>query len=564
MTNIEQTATALTTAVVEGAAIIAEEYSSEMGPLMLRFIFQLGVIIISARLGGFLLKKILKLPGVLGELVTGMLIGPYALGSLSIPGWGSLFPLPMTAVPVSPELYAIATLASIVLLFLSGLETDLATFLRYSVVGSAVGIGGVIVSFVLGDLCAIFFHVADSFMSPAALFMGTISTATSVGITARILSEKRKMDSPEGVTILAGAVLDDVIGIIVLAIVVGMSKVAQASGVVNWHHILVIALKALTFWVVCTALGLLLARRVTQLLKLFKSAELIASLAFGLALLLAGLSEKAGLAMIIGAYIMGLSLSRTDLVQLIQHELQGLYNALIPVFFCVMGMLVDFRAMSGVVVFGFIYSIVAILSKLVGCGVPAWLMKFSFRGAMRVGIGMVPRGEVALIVAGIGLSTGTIQPDVFGVAIMMTMITTVIAPPLLVKSFEGGSSLRAGAEKNQESLKTISLDFPSTDLAEFMMVRIANAFRSEEFYVYRVTHDINTFQVRKDDMTFSITHEGSSISMTTHEKHEHVLRLVVLEELLALEDLFQSLKSLKENALGVQLLNGLFDKDRGQ
>ncbi|OGV42741.1 MAG: sodium:proton exchanger [Lentisphaerae bacterium GWF2_57_35] len=535
-----------------------------MGPLMLRFIFQLGVIIISARLGGFLLKKILKLPGVLGELVTGMLIGPYALGSLSIPGWGSLFPLPMTAVPVSPELYAIATLASIVLLFLSGLETDLATFLRYSVVGSAVGIGGVIVSFVLGDLCAIFFHVADSFMSPAALFMGTISTATSVGITARILSEKRKMDSPEGVTILAGAVLDDVIGIIVLAIVVGMSKVAQASGVVNWHHILVIALKALTFWVVCTALGLLLARRVTQLLKLFKSAELIASLAFGLALLLAGLSEKAGLAMIIGAYIMGLSLSRTDLVQLIQHELQGLYNALIPVFFCVMGMLVDFRAMSGVVVFGFIYSIVAILSKLVGCGVPAWLMKFSFRGAMRVGIGMVPRGEVALIVAGIGLSTGTIQPDVFGVAIMMTMITTVIAPPLLVKSFEGGSSLRAGAEKNQESLKTISLDFPSTDLAEFMMVRIANAFRSEEFYVYRVTHDINTFQVRKDDMTFSITHEGSSISMTTHEKHEHVLRLVVLEELLALEDLFQSLKSLKENALGVQLLNGLFDKDRGQ
>ena len=560
MTNMEHAVAAVTSVAMDGALKMTEEYSSAMGPLMLRFIVQLGVIIISARLGGFLLKKYLRLPGVLGELVTGMVIGPYALGSVSLPGWGRLFPLPITEVPVSPELYAIATLASIVLLFLSGLETDLATFLRYSVVGTAVGIGGVVVSFILGDLCALFFGVADTFMSPTALFMGTIATATSVGITARILTEKRKMDSPEGVTILAGAVLDDVIGIIVLAIVIGTSKVEKAAGVVNWHHIAVIALKALTFWVACTALGLLLARRVTQLLKLFKSAELIASLAFGLALLLAGLSEKAGLAMIIGAYIMGLSLSRTDLVQLIQHELQGLYNTLIPVFFCVMGMLVDFRAMQGVVLFGLVYSALAIVSKLVGSGLPAWLMKFSFRGALRIGVGMVPRGEVALIVAGIGLSAGIIPSDIFGVAIMMTMITTVIAPPLLVKSFEGGGSgLRAGGDKVQDPLKTITLEFPGSDLAEFMFARIAGAFRREEFFVYTLSHETGTIQIRKDEMTFSISQEGATLVLSSHEAHEHVLRLIVLEELLVLEDLFQSLKSLKENGMGKRLMEGLFD-----
>ncbi len=555
MTNIDTTATALAEMATQA---MTEEYTADMGTLMVRFILQLAVIIIGARLGGVFLKKFLKMPSVLGELVTGMIIGPYALGSLDIPGWGRLFPLPFTAIPISPELYAIATLASIVLLFLSGLETDLSVFLRYSVVGTAVGFGGVVFSFALGAGCALAFGVADSFFSPTALFMGTISTATSVGITARILSEKRKLDSPEGVTILAGAVLDDVIGIIVLAIVVGMTKVGKAGGQIEWHTIAWIALKAFGFWIACTTVGLLLARRVTQLLKVFKSAEVIASLALGMGLLLAGLSEMAGLAMIIGAYIMGLALSRTDMVQLVQYELRGLYNAIIPVFFCVMGMLVDFHAMKGVIVFGLVYSLLAVLAKLVGCGIPAWLTKFNLRGALRIGIGMVPRGEVALIVAGIGLSTGAITPNVFGVAIMMTMITTLLAPPALVKSFEKGSGLRAGDHAIHSDLKTITLDFPSADLADFLLNRITAAFRREEFYVYRLTHDLYTYQVRKDDMSFTVCREATHLSLTSTADHEHVMRLIVLEEVLTLEDLLLSLKNFQGNSMGTQLLGGLF------
>ena len=535
-------------------------FNNEMNELMLRFVWQLAVIIIAARLGGYLFRRYLKLPSVLGELVMGMLIGPFALGSIPIPSFGPLFPAQTGPLPISAELYGIATLAAIVLLFLSGLETNVGTFLQYSLVGTAVGVGGAIVSFVVGDLCALYAGLAHSYLEPPALFLGTITMATSVGITARILSEKRKMDSPEGATILAGAVLDDVLGIVALAIVVGLVKVKQEhSASIEWGHILVIAFKAIGFWVICTALGFILARRFTHMLKWFKSTETIASLALGLALLLAGLSEMAGLAMIIGAYIMGLSLSRTDLVHVIQHELQGLYNSIVPIFFCVMGMFVDFHVIKGVALFGILYSLLAILAKLFGCGIPALLMNFNLKGALRVGIGMAPRGEVALIIAGIGYSSGAIKSDLFGVAIMLTALSTLVVPPLLVKLFDEESGIRESKKSKEVQLKSISLDFPSPDLASFLCNRILQAFRNEEFYVYRISPDMPTWQIRKDDMSFSITQSGDEIVLNTTEQYEHILRLIVVEELLTLTDLIESTKKIKSfQTMGTELMAGLF------
>ncbi|MFH0879517.1 MAG: cation:proton antiporter [Lentisphaerota bacterium] len=534
---------------------------TSMAPLMLKFIVQLGVIIIAARLGGVLLKRVLKLPGVLGELVTGMIISPYALGGWNIPGLGQLFALPTDALPISPELYAIATLASIVLLFLSGLETDLSTFLRYSVVGTAVGVGGVVFSFTLGDMCAVWFGMASSFFDPPALFLGTISTATSVGITARILSEKRKFDTPEGVTILAGAVFDDVLGIIVLAIVVGMARVEKSDGIVEWHHVAGIALKALGFWIGCMTAGLLLARRFSSALKMLKSTEVIASVAFGLALLLAGLSEMAGLAMIIGAYIMGLSLSRTDLVQVIQHEIQGLHNSLVPVFFCVMGMMVNVTAIHGMILMGLVYSVLAIASKLLGCGLPAWFMKFNLLGACRIGVGMVPRGEVALIVAGIGLSTGAIGSDVFGVAIMMTMLTTLLSPGLMAHLFDiPKSGLRRAEDKEDSAHVPISLSFPSPDMAEFFRNRLTNAFRKEEFFVYRLSPDIPSYQIRKDDMFFSLTQEGDQLVLVAARKHEHIARFILFEEILAIQDMFNWMQKMQDlDSMGRRIITEAFN-----
>jgi Kef-type K+ transport system membrane component KefB len=549
-----ETATAVIQAVQQAAQ--ARSHTEVMTLLVL----QLAFIIIAARMGGFLFQRFLKLPSVLGELVAGMIIGPYALGSkLPLPGIGPLFETQTIGLPVSSELYAIATIASIILLFLSGLATDLRIFMRYSFIGFLVGSGGLIVSFILGDLCAVMFGLAPSFMDPSALFLGTISTATSVGITARILTEKHKMSSPEGVTILAGAVIDDVFGIVVLAIVVGMTKVINAGGTMEWAHVGLVALKALGFWVICTVLGLLLARQLTGVLKRFGSPEVIVSISLGLALMLAGLSEMAGLAMIIGAYIMGLSLSRTDVVQELQNSLQGVYDMMVPIFFCVMGMMVDFASMREALLFGIVYSLLAIAAKIIGCGLPAYLTKFNFHGSLRIGIGMLPRGEVALIVAGIGLSTQCIGKDLFGVAILMTMITTLMAPPLLVRSFRGAPGLKHAEQETGGKEETFALDFPSPDIAEFLMQRLVRAFQREEFFVNRLHMESETFQVRKDDISFTLLRTGGQISVSVPADQQHVARLMIYEELLSLSDLLEASKNMKNlNDMGAELLGTLF------
>jgi Kef-type K+ transport system membrane component KefB len=419
----------------------------------------------------------------------------------------------------------------------------------------------VICSFFLGNTAAVLLIPGvDSFLHPTALFLGTLSTATSVGITARILSEKRKMSSPEGVTILAGAVLDDVLGIVLLAVVVGISKLGAAGGSVPWGSIGVIALKAFGFWIVCTVLGILFAKKISKGLKWFKSNDAIAGVSLGLALFLAGLAEMAGLAMIIGAYVMGLSLSQTDLAHELRERLHGIYQFLVPVFFCVMGMMVNFAAMKDVLVFGLIFTALAILGKIVGCGLPAWLMGFNLKGAIRVGAGMLPRGEVTLIIAGIGLSAGAIGQDMFGVAIMTLLIASVIAPPVLIKSFEGGSGLRSRMDvKTAETGCHIELNFPSVHLTSFIAGRIREAFRHEEFYVHEVNIEEKIFQIRKEDISITLIQQPKGIELNTTQENSQLVSLLVMEEIIELKDLLEGIERLESpDGLCTELASGLF------
>ena len=536
--------------------LIAHAAGKAVTHRMTTFVLELSLIILFARAGGYIFSRYLKQPTVLGELVAGIIIGPFALGGISFPIIGKLFTVTHGTMAVSPELFGIATIASIVLLFLAGLETDITMFLRFSLAGTIVGIGGAVGSFIFGAYIAVWFGIAPSFMHPTALFLGTISTATSVGITARILSEKRKLDCPEGVTTLSAAVIDDVLGIVMLAIVVGIAKVHGTSGEVNWGRIGIIATKAFGFWIVCTAVGLLLARRITSMLKWFRSSELIASLALGLALFLAGIAEMAGLAMIIGAFIMGLVLSRTDVKHELHDQLHGVYQFLVPIFFCVMGMLVNVRAMKGALFFGLVFSVVAILSKVIGCGLPALAMKFNLRGALRIGLGMSPRGEVALIIGGIGLASGIISQELFGVTIMMSLITALVIPPLLLRAFEGGpgTAILPSAPGAEE---TVTLEFPHAQIAEFVLARLLKAFRHEAFYVHRVDPGAPIYQLRREDIAMSLTQEHRRIEVKTSPANLHLAQLLVAEEMLELGETFEALKDMgSAQEIGKSLISG--------
>ena len=428
--------------------------AGEISEILIVLLIQLSVILIAAKLAGELATRLLKIPAVLAELGAGVAIGPFALGGMTLFGFGPLFELPLVdgkpaLIPVGNELYALAQIGSVVLLFAIGLETNLRQFLRYAGPATAVAIGGVVLPFSLGAGATVFFGFdgGGGWTSPQALFMGAIMTATSVGITARVLADLHRLDDPEGVTIIAAAVVDDVLGIMVLTVVVGISTVDNFTlGTLGW-----ISLKAIGFWVALTVVGILIAPYLEKVLEKFSSTSALMCIPLALALLAAGLAELFGLAFIIGAFSIGLALSTTRLGHLVEAAMLGIVDFLVPVFFVVMGMLVDVSAMQSGIVFGLVISVLAIFSKVVGSGGPALVSGFNLRGSTRIGVGMMPRGEVALIIAGIGLSHGIIAQDLFGVSIMMTILTTLIAPTILVPLFRsGGSGVRRVAREEAE------------------------------------------------------------------------------------------------------------------
>ncbi len=409
---------------------------------VMKLVFQLAFILLVAKISGEVCERFLKQPAVLGEIAAGVIIGPYALGGIiSLPGMGVLFPSPGSAssvstIPVSIELWSVAQIAAVILLFLAGIETDLRAFIRYGFRASVVAVGGVVFPFIFGLFATVWMGYDDSYLGGHALFMGAIMVATSVGITARVLSDIKKLDTPEGVTILGAAVVDDILGIIVLTVVIGL----LAGGGFSMMNVAIVGGKAIGFWLVLTFGGIALSVYISRFIKWFNSPGAIIPLALFICYFASALAESFGLAMIIGAYSIGLAFSKSEIAEELEEKLSSVYHAFVPIFFVVMGMLVDVGSIFNALWFGIVITILAIIGKVLGCSLPALSVGFNMRGAERIGFGMLPRGEVALIVAGVGLAAGIIDNTIFGVSILMTVVTTFLAPIFLVSAFKRGGS----------------------------------------------------------------------------------------------------------------------------
>jgi hypothetical protein len=243
---------------------------------------QIGIILFAGYFGSRLARRF-NVPVILGELVAGILIGPFALGTIALPGYpDGLFRRVANSLSISPELYGFAVVASIVLLFLMGLQTDLRLFRRFAVKGSAVGLGGAILSVLVGIVVGRLMLGAGP-GDPRSLFLGVVAIATSVDITGRILSERHKVASPEGVTTLSASVIEDVLGITLLAIVLGIDALETSNGDVEvWREIVGIGGRALVVWLGITTLGIVFSRRISALLKSVRSPAQIVVLSLGL------------------------------------------------------------------------------------------------------------------------------------------------------------------------------------------------------------------------------------------------------------------------------------------
>lgn len=514
---------------------------------MTKFIFQLSLIIIAAIGTGILFRKI-KLPAVLGEIIAGVVIGPYVLGKIHLPGFPEgLFPYNHAMnFPVSAELYSFATVASIILLFFSGLETDIKLFLHYSLSASVIGIAGAVFSFLLGSYCSVIF-LHEPYFSFKSLLLGCISMATSVGITVRILSERRKIDTPEGITILSAAVIDDVLGIITLSVILAFASTNSAGKFsnVNFYKIFTFTLKIVATWLIFTVLTLLAAKKIGKALKVFKNRMTFSLLSLSLALLMGGVFEKSGLAMIVGAYVMGLSLSRTDISYVIKESLGSLEAFFVPVFFTVMGMLLNpaIFLQKEIVAFGIIFTGTAIISKVIGCGLPAYFMNFNLRGAIRIGLGMIPRGEVALIIAGFALMYSIFDEKTFGVCVMMAMLSTLIAPPFIDASFR---SSKKGVKKEPKTVEEAEavFDIPNPELSALILSNVLNNFSMEGFFITHIKSEENLHYIRRNNIFLKLTVFNDKMIFKARQEDIGLINTIIYESFLKLFDTSQHLKSL--------------------
>jgi Kef-type K+ transport system membrane component KefB len=384
----------------------------------------LAAILAAAKLLGELAERFGQ-PAVLGELLAGVLLGSSVLGI--VPADGAEAEL----------IHLLAELGVLLLLFEIGLETDLREMFRVGTASLAVAVVGVALPFAFGYLFWRYApHAAPGSgdLTSAAIFIGATLTATSVGITARVLSDLGRMNTVEARIIIGAAVIDDVLGLVILSVVSGVAAGAAVSvlGIVRTLAV------AVGFLAVAVLLGRFLAPQLFDLINRMqvRYVLVVASVAFALAL--AALAGVAGSAMIIGAFAAGLILSGTNQFDTIEHEVRPVASIFAPIFFVSVGSSVNLAlldpstpAARGTLLVAAVLTVLAVLGKIAAGWAAPWA---GFRRLV-VGVGMVPRGEVGLIFADIGRRSGLMGDEVFGAVLLMVMVTTFIAPPALKALF---------------------------------------------------------------------------------------------------------------------------------
>jgi Kef-type K+ transport system membrane component KefB len=363
-------------------------------------------IIVATKLLGDLAQRIGQ-PAVLGELIAGIILGASVLGLIK---------------PDDPVVHALAEIGVLVLLFEIGLHTDLKAVAAVGRTAVTVAIVGVVVPFALGYSAAVLLGVSRS----AAIVCAAALTATSIGISARVLSDLGRLHKPEGQVVLGAAVLDDIVGLVILTVVTGMiGGVAPSPG-----RVIVMAASALSFVLLAVIVG---TRTVpyffTVIVERARVSGALPLIALAFAFGLAWLADFAGSAPIIGAFAAGLVLHPTTQRPEIEAGTTSIGHFFVPIFFASVGASVDLGALMAPrpLLIGAALTIVAIIGKLVAGFAPWW-----FPGnSLLVGVAMVPRGEVGLIFAQMGLATGALKHDLFGALMLMVLVTTLVTPPAL-------------------------------------------------------------------------------------------------------------------------------------
>lgn len=387
-----------------------------------KFLLDIALLLLAATIGGWL-ANLIKMPEVLGQILAGIIIGPTVFGWAR--GDGEL-------------IYVISELGVIFLMFLAGLETDLKELKSAGKGATSIAAGGVLVPLILGTFIPLLFF--DKYLPTgdahsklmSAIYIGTILTATSVSISVSVLRDIGQLGSRQGISILGGAIIDDVFGIILLAVVTGMlNPVGNIS-------IGMLILKMVIFFILSIIIGIILSKLITKYAVQAAWKDKIVGLAIISCFLFSFVAEMFSVAAITGAYIAGVIFSATPYRNKIVRKIQDVaYSLFTPIFFVSIGLKAEITAdIINYIGYALIIVIIAMVGKILGCGMGAKLSGFNNKKSLQIGVGMIARAEVALIVATQGINRGFIKKETFTSIVLLVVISTMITPPLLKLLFK--------------------------------------------------------------------------------------------------------------------------------
>jgi Kef-type K+ transport system membrane component KefB len=381
----------------------------------LHVMISLSILLFAAKLMAELFHKI-KLPIVLGELLAGIIVGPFALGALPLVDGEPLVVLDETV-------RQIGEIAAVVILFIAGLEITPREFLKGGAAAFTVGSLGVVVPFFVGYYAFAAFGIE----ALQSILIATALTATSIAISIQVLTELGKMQSKEARLILGAAIVDDILAIAVLSVVVTMVQTGNTEPAI--FDITLLIMQVLGTFAAILIVSVLVIPRILHTERLWKSKGSLEGIVTAAFFAAAGIAAFLGLSPIVGAFAIGMAVASTRIINQVQEYVDKLQIIFAPLFFAIIGAQVDLRGVNLDVLFlaGIIIAI-AVGTKLIGCGLPSLLFLKDKARSMRVGIGMISRGEVGLIVAGVGVSSGALTNDIYTAVIIMVAATTIITP----------------------------------------------------------------------------------------------------------------------------------------
>jgi Kef-type K+ transport system membrane component KefB len=384
-------------------------------------VLSVSLLVFFAKILAGLFSKI-HIPAVLGELSAGIIFGPNALGSLIVISGQKLIEL-------NDVVLLFAETGAILILFTAGLEMTFAEFAGAGVKSFVVGASGVIVPFVSGFYVTLLLGHG----LPSALIVAATLTATSIAITLKVFEEMGKTNDPDAKLMINAAVVDDVLGLAVLAIV---TSVIQAGTIPSLLDVTAEIVKIIVLWLVLLITLVALIPRFVKLLPSWKAEGTDEAAATVLCFGSASVAALLGLSPIVGAYAAGMGLAGSRSLLKVKEYIAKINLIFAPVFFATIGASLNIFALNPtVLLFFLVIAAVAVFGKIIGCGVPAGLLSPGRSSWWKVGVGMTSRGEVGLIIAGIGLTSGIIQQDVYAALVAVIILTSVISPILLRRAY---------------------------------------------------------------------------------------------------------------------------------